>query len=59
MKFLLLAAFALLALSPLAAQTVGSPAPDFTMGGLSSPADAVTRDACLGDVVVIKIWGIT
>lgn len=55
----LLALLACLACAGLHAQTVNTPAPDFTFGGLSSPAWANTRDACLGSVVVIKIWGIT
>ncbi|CAG0996463.1 hypothetical protein PLCT2_02781 [Planctomycetaceae bacterium] len=56
---MMLVLLALCAGSFLGAQTVNSPAPDFTMGGLSCPTDAATRDACLGSVVVIKIWGIT
>jgi len=56
---MLLLLLALIAGSFLGAQTVNSPAPDFTMGGLTCPSDAATREACLGNVVVIKIWGIT
>lgn len=57
MRFILLA---LLLFAPLVrAQTQGSPAPDFTMGGLSDYSDATTRADCLGSVIVIKIWGIT
>ncbi len=58
MKTLLLL-LALCACSCLGAQTLNSAAPDFTMGGLTCPSDATTREACLGSVVVIKIWGIT
>lgn len=57
MRFILLA---LLLFAPLVrAQTQGSPAPDFTMGGLSAYSDATTRADCLGSVIIIKIWGIT
>jgi hypothetical protein len=43
----------------LGAQSINSPAPDFTLGGLTCQTDATTREACLGSVVIIKIWGIT
>lgn len=47
------------ACAALQAQSINSDAPDFTMGGLTAPTDATTRTACLGSVVIIKIWGIT
>ena len=59
MKTLLAALLLSCACTALGAQSINSAAPDFTMGGLTCPTDAVTREACLGSVVVIKIWGIT
>lgn len=49
----------LLAASVQAQKIEGKDAPDFTMGGVVNNVGDVEKSSLLGQVIVIKVWGIT
>jgi len=55
----LVALFVMLAPALDAQKLEGKDAPDFSMGGVVNPDGAVDKAAMAGDVIVIKVWGIT
>lgn len=59
--YLLIPALACLLLAQgLHAQRIaGKDAPDFTMGGVVNRDGPVAKSDMAGDVIVIKVWGIT
>lgn len=55
----LVALFVMLAPALDAQKLEGKDAPDFSMGGVVNRDGAVDKAAMAGDVIVIKVWGIT
>ena len=58
--FLILAMLCLAMATSLDAQRIeGKDAPDFTMGGIVNGIGDVSKSSLDGQVIVIKVWGIT
>jgi hypothetical protein len=57
---MLITALSLLLAASLQAQRIeGKDAPDFTMGGVVNGVGDVGKSSLEGQVIVIKVWGIT
>ncbi|MCA8918130.1 MAG: hypothetical protein KDB68_04160 [Planctomycetes bacterium] len=56
----IITALCLLLAASLQAQKIeGKDAPDFTMGGTVNCVGDVDKSSLMGEVIVIKVWGIT